>query len=111
MWGKAASPWKLPLEDERPPGDKLVSARELAIAWNKGDVLLPCKTTFPEHVHWVEKLEAEFADFTGSGKEHDDIVDAAGNAHHLLTGGKNSILHAMAALEAREKMQAAGLLG
>ena len=77
----------IPLNVSQPPGDKLVSATPVAAAWNEGRVRVPDPDMFP--VGSAERLELErwlypFLDtvqnFTGLGKEHDDDVDALGNA-------------------------------
>jgi len=75
----------IPLLVENPPGDKFVSNTAVAAAWNDGRVLLPDPDTFPEASRWLIPLLASVGDFTGTGDEDDDIVDAMGNAHRLLT--------------------------
>lgn len=84
----------LPLRVETPPGDKLVSATEVAAAWNDGRVLLPDPEVFSEREGFedLEEWLYDFLDvvqnFTGMGKETDDDVDALGNAHAALLAGK-----------------------
>lgn len=80
----------LPLRVQQPPGDKLVSATDVAAAWNDGRVLLPDPDVFADSDEF-ENLEDwlyDFLDvvqnFTGTGKEHDDDVDALGNAFSAL---------------------------
>lgn len=77
-------PYNLPIIVRSPPGDKLVSATAVAVDWNKGLVVLPDVTVYPQHAEWVKQLIDQALDFTGTGKEHDDIVDALGNAHNEL---------------------------
>jgi len=84
----------LPLEVQQPPGDKLVSATEVAAAWNDGRVLLPDPEAFEddERFDGLEDWLWDFIDvvtnFTGMGKEVDDDVDALGNAHAALMRSK-----------------------
>lgn len=82
----------VPLAVQAPRGDKVVSSTEVAAAWNDGRVLVPDREKFPLCESWIDAFLDIIADFTGSGKEHDDDVDALGNAHALLlgndTGGK-----------------------
>jgi phage terminase large subunit-like protein len=84
----------LPLRVEQPPGDKLVSATEIAAAWNDGRVLLPDPDVFTDHPDfegledWLYDFIDIIANFTGSGREHDDDVDALGNAHAALMTSK-----------------------
>lgn len=83
---------KLPLVVTQPPGDKYVSATEVAVAWNDGRVLVPDTEAFPEcpcgcgvrTESWLYPFIDVVLDFTGSGKERDDEVDALGNAHAEL---------------------------
>jgi hypothetical protein len=84
----------LPLRVEQPPGDKLVSATDVAAVWNDGRLLLPDPEVFAD-TEGFEDLEDwlyDFLDvvqnFTGTGKEHDDDVDALGNAHAALSSSK-----------------------
>jgi len=65
---------------KRPPGDKLVSATAAAAAWNDGRVLVPSLDSFPDAATWLEPFLDIVGDFSGSGKEHDDDVDALGSA-------------------------------
>lgn len=84
----------LPLRVEQPPGDKLVSATEVAAAWNDGRVLLPDPDVFADHEDfegledWLYDFIDVVTNFTGSGKETDDDVDALGNAHTALMSSK-----------------------
>jgi len=75
---------KLPVIVKNPPGDKLVSATGVAAAWNQGRVLLPDPDVFPDEQAWVMPFLDIVQNFTGTGKEHDDDVDALGNAHDTL---------------------------
>lgn len=74
----------IPLIVRQPPGDKLVSATDVAAAWNDGRVLVPDPYHFPQCEAWVTPFLATLANFTGTGKEHDDDVDALGNAFEAL---------------------------
>jgi len=76
----------IPLRVVQPPGDKLVSATDVAAAWNSGRVLVPDPEHFPDCERWLYPFLDTLANFTGSGKEHDDDVDALGNAHEALKG-------------------------
>jgi phage terminase large subunit-like protein len=78
----------LPIVISHPPGDKLVSATEVAAAWNAGNVRVPDPSQYERGTRELEELEEWLypfldvvANFTGSGKEKDDDVDAIGNAH------------------------------
>lgn len=81
---------KIPLRVENPPGDKFVAAQDVAAAWNDGRVLLPDPEVFAGHPGFedLEEWLFEYIDivtnFTGSGKEVDDPVDATGNAFEAL---------------------------
>lgn len=68
-------PNRVPLVGQLAQGDKFTRALEYAAAWNRGDVLLP-EPGAPGTKAWLDDLIAEHAGFTGSGTEHDDIVDA-----------------------------------
>jgi hypothetical protein len=87
----------IPLETENPPGDKLVSSEEAAAAWNDGRIKVPDPDAFRDESgslmqgwEWLEDNLDAFLDivqnFTGSGKEHDDDVDALGNAVKVTNG-------------------------
>ncbi len=58
--------------------DKLVRATDLAVAWNSGRVLLP--RTAP----WVPAFIKRMHEFTGTGNEVDDEIDALAAAHGAL---------------------------
>ncbi len=75
---------KLPIVTHTPPGDKLVSATPASIAWNEGRILVPDPEVFPEHEEWLLAFLDTVHNFTGTGKEHDDDVDALGTAHDML---------------------------
>lgn len=75
---------KLPVVVSQPPGDKFVSATEVAIAWNDGRVLVPDEEAFPECKEWLYPFLDCVSNFTGTGNEFDDPVDALGNAHAEL---------------------------
>lgn len=75
----------LPITIEHPPGDKMVSATEVAAAWNDGRVLVPDPEHFPSCEGWLFAFLDVIANFTGLGKEIDDDVDALGNAFALLS--------------------------
>ena len=81
-------PYSIPIRPMTPPGDKLVSATAVAIAWKQGRVLLPDGSRFPHTAAWVKALVKQAHDFTGTGKEHDDLIDGLGNAHAILTRGR-----------------------
>ena len=74
----------IPIETRQPPGDKLVSATDVAAEWNAGHVLVPDPEHFPESEAWLHAFLDVVANFTGSGKEPDDDVDALGSAHAML---------------------------
>lgn len=76
---------KLPIKVSTPPGDKLVSATQVAIAWNEGRVLVPDPERFPEAERWLFTFLDVIRNFTGQGNEVDDDVDALGNAHAWLS--------------------------
>jgi phage terminase large subunit-like protein len=76
----------IPLHVEQPPGDKLVSATAVAADWNAGLVMVPDPEHFPESEVWLYAFLDVIQNFTGSGKEPDDDVDALGNAHKALQG-------------------------
>lgn len=94
----------VPLIWTPPPGDKYVSALDVAAAWNQGRVLVPSTDPddygvehaleMPEHAkfatRWLPAFLECVGNFTGLGKEQDDDVDALGNAHRLLTSKKTS---------------------
>lgn len=83
---------EVPLQVKQPPGDKLVSALDVAAAWNDGRVLVPDRDAFKDHEmfedieDWIDKFLDTVGNFTGTGKEKDDDVDGLGNAHDLLKG-------------------------
>lgn len=80
----------LPLDVKQPPGDKLVSATDVAAAWNDGRVFVPDPDTFAgtpgfeDLDEWLPPFLDVVTNFTGNGKEVDDDVDALGNAHCAL---------------------------
>lgn len=74
----------VPLRVAQPPGDKLVSATDVAAAWNDGRVLVPDTDAFPDAGKWLPDFLDVLANFTGLGKEVDDDVDALGNAFEAL---------------------------
>lgn len=76
----------IPLTIKNPPGDKLVSATEVAAAWNAGRVLVPDPEHFPGSEEWLYPFLDVVANFTGNGKEVDDDVDGLGNAFEALRG-------------------------
>jgi hypothetical protein len=76
---------KIPIEVQQPPGDKLVSATDVAAAWNAGRVRVPDTEHFPKAEEWLHAFLDVIGNFTGSGKETDDDVDALGNAFEALT--------------------------
>jgi phage terminase large subunit-like protein len=75
----------IPVVVEQPPGDKLVSATAVSAAWNDHRVLVPDPEVFPDAQKWLFAFLDIVGNFTGTGKEHDDDVDALGNAHALLS--------------------------
>lgn len=74
----------IPLRVAQPPGDKLVSATDVAAAWNAGRVLVPDPEAFPGVDEWLTPFLDTLANFTGLGKEVDDDVDGLGNAFEAL---------------------------
>ena len=85
----------IPLAVQNPPGDKFVSANDVAAAWNAGDVLVPSTNpmdypggVLPPHAEaakrWLPAFLASVGNFTGQGDEQDDDVDALGNAHKCV---------------------------
>jgi phage terminase large subunit-like protein len=76
----------LPMHVKAPPGDKLVSATEVAAAWNVGRVRVPDPEHFPEAESWLYAFLEVVQNFAGQGEEHDDDVDALGNAYACLEG-------------------------
>lgn len=76
---------KIPIEVQQPPGDKLVASTDVAAAWNAGRVLVPDTEIFPKAEDWLHAFLDVVTNFTGSGKETDDDVDALGNAFEVLT--------------------------
>jgi phage terminase large subunit-like protein len=78
--------YRLPITIRTVSTDKLVSNTAVAVAWNDGRVLLPDFAAFPEKAERIKRLMNQCLDFTGSGKEHDDLVDSLGNAHVELRG-------------------------
>jgi predicted phage terminase large subunit-like protein len=58
--------------------DKLARATPAAVAWARGDILIP------RHAPWAPALESEVSQFTGIADAHDDIVDALAALHHAL---------------------------
>jgi hypothetical protein len=74
----------LPVVVKQPPGDKFVSATDVAAAWNDGRILVPDPEAFPDCEEWLYPFLDIVQNFTGTGKEHDDDVDALGNAFELL---------------------------
>jgi predicted phage terminase large subunit-like protein len=81
----------IPVEVRQPPGDKLVCATDVAAAWNAGRVLVPDTDAFPEAEVWLPAFLDIVANFTGSGKEHDDDVDALGNAFEALKSDEGGV--------------------
>jgi phage terminase large subunit-like protein len=80
----------LPLVVQNPPGDKLVSATEVAAAWNEGRVFVPDPEAFADVPgfedldEWLYPFLDIVGNFTGMGKEVDDDVDGLGNAFEAL---------------------------
>jgi phage terminase large subunit-like protein len=70
----------IPLKISQPPGDKLVSATPAAAAWNAGRIRLPDPEQFPGCEDWLYPFLDVVGNFTGTGREKDDDVDALGNA-------------------------------
>lgn len=75
----------IPLQGKTPPGDKYVSAMDIASAWNSGRLLMPDLDEFPECAIWANEAIRVIMGFTGNNQEEDDIVDALGNAHYALS--------------------------
>lgn len=74
----------LPVEVHNPPGDKLVGVQHAAPAWNDGRILVPDPELFDGVEGWLYPFLDILANFTGSGKEHDDDADALGTAFDEL---------------------------
>jgi hypothetical protein len=72
------------------PGDKLISNTPVAIAWNDGRVLLPDMAAYPQHAEWCKYMLDQALDFTGTGDEPDDVIDALGNAYNEIRGGAST---------------------
>lgn len=70
----------VPVDAYTVSSDKFVRAMDYAAAWNRGDVLVP------ESAPWLDEFLDEHKDFTGSGKERDDQVDATTAAFDELYG-------------------------
>lgn len=81
---------KLPLEVHTPPGDKLVSCQHAAPAWNAGRILVPDPEIFEGCEDWLYAFLDIVMNFTGSGKEHDDDVDALSTIFDELNRGTTS---------------------
>ena len=64
------------------PSDKRVKAQKLAIAWNRGLVLMPDPSAVRKP--WYAEVRRVFENFTGAPGGEDDDVDAAGGAFSLL---------------------------
>jgi hypothetical protein len=82
----------LPIKVSSPVGDKLVSNTDVAAAWNAGDFLVPDPDQYEkgsvelqELEEWLYPFLDVVANFTGTGNEKDDDVDAIGNGHFGLT--------------------------
>jgi predicted phage terminase large subunit-like protein len=58
--------------------DKVSRALPLSKIWNEGRLLVPVNKL------WVPALTEQIIGFTGSGAEHDDIVDALSSAINAL---------------------------
>lgn len=85
-------PYNVPLVISNVPGGgKTSAAQDIIIAWKQGRILLPDPEVFPEHAKWVKHTTQQMHDFTGTGAEHDDIVDALGNAHLELRSPPQNI--------------------
>lgn len=74
----------LPVEVLPPHGDKFTRAIPYAADWNAGRVLVPVDS---DGKHWINPFISEHANFTGSGDERDDQVDAAVAARDQLAAG------------------------
>lgn len=82
----------IPLSVENPPGDKLVSATPVAAAWNAGRVLVPDPEHFSDVEDWLYPFLDIVQNFTGTGKEHDDDVDALGSAFEALSNDAGDLM-------------------
>lgn len=101
----------IPLAIKQPPGDKFVSAQKVAAAWNAGRVLVPDTEQFPAATKWLFAFLGVVGDFTGSGNEVDDDVDALGNAHELLEAGGFDLPPPKAPEDRRNRSEARNLSG
>lgn len=70
-------------------GDKLAGIQHAAPAWNEGRIMVPDPEVFPESEAWLYPFLDVLHNFTGTGKEHDDDVDALGNAFDYLNAAND----------------------
>ena len=63
--------------------DKYTRALRTSSAWNAGEILVP------EDEPWVDPFVSEIADFSGTGDDHDDQVDALVSASDALGYGSD----------------------
>lgn len=63
--------------------DKFVRAQPSAARWNTKRIHLPAPES-EHHGPWVDTLITEALDFTGTGDEADDTIDALAGLHHEL---------------------------
>ncbi len=81
---------KIPLRVQQPPGDKLICATEVSIAWNDGRVLVPDPEAFKgqpgfeDLEEWLYPFIDCVTNFVGNNKEVDDPVDALSSAFAAL---------------------------
>lgn len=64
--------------EEQTIGDKLINAQPSAVAWNKGEILIPSDAP------WTKDLVQEVTQFSGIDDPHDDIVDALITLHKMF---------------------------
>jgi hypothetical protein len=45
---------------------------------------------YPQHAEWCKYMLDQALDFTGTGDEPDDVIDALGNAYNEIRGGAST---------------------
>lgn len=70
---------KVKIDRVYPATDKYARAQETAMAWNRGDILLP------REGDWVQPYIDVMNNFTGVNDKEDDEVDATTNAYNKYT--------------------------
>lgn len=75
----------VPLDVRPAKGDKFTRAQSAAAAWNSGRIMLPDPAA--HNVPWLDDFVSIVHGFTGSGREHDDDVDALVSALDAVGNG------------------------